>query len=161
MDPPMSKAFRQGDQRCVEAVFEELMPDGYHAAVKLSADRRQMQVVVMDPEDPAIYVANAQFDYNEKQLLGIGGVIQKQPLDDEVTRLAAEFAGICGEYPAAKAKQEAEQLFKASFAAKKQEARDQEAQQRADEAVQLERDRLLARTDAEETHAATEDQALA
>lgn len=164
----MSKGFRPGDIRRVEAEFEEMMPEGYGVEIKLSRDRKHMTVVVMDPENPKVYIANAQFDHAEKPLKGANG-LATQPPAAEVMRIAAEFAQIITAYPAAKAKQDAEQLFKADFVENKQAARDKEAkdieeaeiaaQLLADEKAQRARDKLLAKADAEEAAALADEAA--
>lgn len=154
MVPVMSKGFRPGDVRRTQAAFDEMMPDGYVAEVKMAPDRKFMLVVVMDPEDVTVYVANCSFTYDEKPLKGSNGIAQ-QPPDLEVMRIASEFGKICQQYPASKAKQDAEQLFKTDFADRKQKARDDEelaiaAQEKADEDAQRARDNLLAKADADE-----------
>ena len=136
MGPAMSKAFTQGDQRRVSAAFEEVLPDGFDAEVAMSKDRKHLRAVVMDADEPGVYIASAQFDHNEKALKG-SNAPPRQPPDAEVMRIAAEFCQIIASYPAAKAHQAAEQLFKADFAERKQAAREQEA-----EAAQLETLRL-------------------
>ena len=149
MVKPMSKAFRPGDQRRVQAAFDEMMPEGYAAEVSLSRDRKTMTIVCMDPEAPEIFIANAQFDFAEKQLKR-RGIVPNQPPDEEVMLMATQWAAICEAYPAAKARQEGEQLFKTDFAERKE-------QYAADEAAQAERDKLLLRTDAEEAEAMAQD----
>lgn len=145
----MAKAFRPGDVRRVEAAFEEVLPAEYAAEITLSRDRKTMTVVVMDPDNPEIYVVNAQFDFNEKPMKGLNNTLN-QPPDAEVMRIAGEFAHVCTHYPAAKAKQDAEQLFKSDFAERKE-------QFKADEEAQAARDKLLLRTDAEEEAAMAQD----
>lgn len=159
----MSKGFKPSAVRRVTAAFEEMIPDGYALEVRLSPDRQQMQVVVMDPEDPSIYVCNAQYGWVEKPLKDSNGMAL-QPPDGDVMRMAYEFSQIIEQYPAAKAREKAEQLFKTDFADRKQKARDDEAaaaeiaaQEKADEEAQAARDKLLRRTDREETEAMAED----
>lgn len=157
---PVAKGFRPSDVRRVEGTFLEAMPEEYGVEVELSKDRKHLQVVVMDPDNPAIYVANAQFDFVEEPLKK-RGIIPEQPPQEDVLRMAADFAHICTDYPKAKARQEAEQLFKASFAERKQDAIEQEvfaAQAKVEEEEQRARDRLLAKADADEK-AALEDEA--
>lgn len=146
MGQAMSKQFRPGDVRRVQAAFDEMMPEGYATEVKLSKDRQHIQVVMMDPEAPDVFIANAQFDYNERALKGADGAFPVHPPEAEMMRIAHEFRQICHGYPAAKAKQEAEQLFKKDFSERKEAKRHEEeveAQERAEEAAQRVRDKLL------------------
>lgn len=91
--------FRPSDERRVQAHFDSILPAPYEAEISMSADRTQMTVRVMDPDDATLPVVQAIWAY--ETLPSMRG--QKQPLDAELDTVGEGFIAACNAYTAAKA----------------------------------------------------------
>lgn len=91
--------FRPSDQRRVQAHFDTVLPAPYEAEILLEDDRLTLRARVMDPDDQNLPVVQAIWGYDT--LPTRRG--QKQPADDELAVIGADFIAACNAYTAAKA----------------------------------------------------------
>lgn len=89
--------FRNSAVARVQAAFAAAIPAPYEAEIKLEDDRNTMRVVVTDPDDPALPIAQVIWQWDIK------GPTRLQPSDEEIAVIANSFALICADYPAQKA----------------------------------------------------------
>lgn len=89
--------FRPADQRRVQAAFDEGLDPPYDAQIQLENMRRTMRVVIMDPDDASLPVAQAVWWFDDMALKGV-----KQPSDTEIAAIIDRMKRICSDYPAFK-----------------------------------------------------------
>lgn len=121
--------FRPADVRRVQKAFDLALDPPYDAEVRLENERRTMRVVIMDPDDSSLPVAQAVWWFNPDAMKG-----SKQPLDNEVAAIADEMNRVCTDYPARKAAEAVERAERearqaANLAARKADAEAQAAQE--------------------------------
>lgn len=107
-------------KRVADAFTNAMGPLGFTAKVTFSEDSQRIGVQVVDPEDPTLNVAACVFTYQPPKNLNPSRRIKRpaQPAQDEIDRIAGEFAAICKTYPADKAEAvERAARFKAERAA--------------------------------------------
>lgn len=85
--------FLPSDKRRVQAAFDAKMPEPFEATVTLEEERAAMRVVVLDPDNDQLVVAQAMWWYEEPRTPG-----KVQPANAEVDSIAAAFVQICSEY---------------------------------------------------------------
>lgn len=90
--------FRPSDERRVQKAFDDTLEAPYEAEIQLEDNRKTMRVVIMDPDDPALPVAQAVWWFDPTALKG-----RKQPADEEIALIAAQMNRVCADYPARKA----------------------------------------------------------
>lgn len=89
--------FRPSDARRVQAAFDTDLLPPYEAELTIEDDRKTLRVVVKDPDDPALTVAQAVWWHDPK------AVHTKQPADGELGVIVHAIMVACSEYPAKKA----------------------------------------------------------
>lgn len=89
--------FRPSDERRVQKAFDETLTPPYEAEIQLEDGRKTMRVVIMDPDDPSLPVAQAVWWFDDSALKG-----RKQPADEEISLIAGQMNGVCADYPARK-----------------------------------------------------------
>lgn len=119
--------FLPSDVRRVQAAFDAGLDAPYEAQVQLENMRKTLRVVIMDPDDETLPVAQAYWWFDENALKGT-----KQPRDDELFAIIAAHRQICADYPARKAAEAIEKAERdarqaAQMAARAADAAAQEA----------------------------------
>lgn len=114
--------FKPSDVRRVQAAFENALEGPYEAEVQLENMRKTMRVVIMDPDDPALPVAQAIWWFNDAAAKTV-----KQPSDAEIASVVASHLRICADYPAFKAASAAEKAERDARQAANMAAREADA----------------------------------
>lgn len=127
-------AFRPSDVRRVQAAFDAGLDAPYEAQIQLENMRKTMRVVIMDPDDEQLPVAQAVWWFDPDALKGV-----KQPRDEEIAGIVASHKRICEDYPARKAADAVEKAERDAREAANLAARqaDAEARAAAEEAASL------------------------
>lgn len=99
--------FRPSDERRVQAAFDTDLLPPYEAAITMEDNRKSMRVVVADPDDQKLTVAQAIWWFDDRAPRSA-----KQPADDEIGTIVAAFMVACSEYPDKKAADAAAQAEK-------------------------------------------------
>lgn len=108
--------FRPSDTRRVQAACDLEIQPPYEAQIQLENMRKTMRVVIMDPDDASLPVAQAVWWYDDKAPKDA-----KQPSAAELATIVASMQRACDDYPA----------FKAASAAEKAERDARQAAQMA------------------------------
>lgn len=114
--------FRPSDVRRVQKVLDDTIEAPYEAEIQLEDGRKTMRLVIMDPDDETLPVAQAVWWFDPDALKG-----RKQPEDAEILVIARQMNGVCADYPARKEieaidKAEREARQAANMAARQAEA---------------------------------------
>lgn len=115
--------FRPSDVRRVQAAYDAALDPPYEAQVQLENMRKTMRVIIMDPDDQQLPVAQAVwwFDTDAPRTV-------KQPADAEVAATAASHKRVCTDYPAFKAASAAEKAERDAREAANMAARQADAE---------------------------------
>lgn len=92
--------FRPSDVRRVQAAFDAGLDAPYEAEVQLENMRKTLRVVIMDPDEPALPVAQTVWWFDDGADKSV-----KQPSDAELGAIVGQHIRICTDYPARKAAQ--------------------------------------------------------
>ena len=116
--------FRPSDERRIQAILDALIPPPYEAELSLEDERKTLRVVIADPDDAGLIVAQAVWTYDEK------AIEQRQPRDGDLEATLHSLQAACAGYPAKKAADAAEQAERqareaANLAARQADAREQ------------------------------------
>ena len=125
----MAKAFRAGDGRRVQQIFDAALPQPYEAIVTISPDGSQMLVTMADPDDAALPVAQCLFEFEPiKPGKTVVPIVQPDPA--EANRIAAHWVEVCAVYPQYKENSRKEAERQKAFALQKSAARAAEDEKR-------------------------------
>lgn len=90
--------FMPSDKRRVQAAFDTDLIPPYEAQVFLEDDRKTMRVVIADPDDAQLTVAEAIWWFDDSRTREF-----KQPADGEIGSIVQAMMVACSEYPDKKA----------------------------------------------------------
>ena len=93
----MASRFLPSDRQRVEEEFNDVLPDGYMAIVKIEADGTVLSVTVMDPAAAGIVLCSVRFDF-EQRAPALTSAREPQPAMAEVIRVKAIFADECNRH---------------------------------------------------------------
>lgn len=90
--------FRPSDVRRVQAAFDAALTPPYEAQTTLEDDRKTLRVVIEDPDEARLIVAQAVWWFDESKARET-----KQPADAEIATILNAMQVACSEYPEKKA----------------------------------------------------------
>jgi hypothetical protein len=121
--------FRPSDVRRVQTAFDDNLDPPYEAEIQLDGERLALRVIIMDPDDPALTVAQAIWPFDQSLDKSV-----KQPADAEIASIVEVQKQICVDYPARKAAEAIETAERRAMEAARAAAV-QQAQANAEEAA--------------------------
>lgn len=155
--------FRPSHVRRVAKILEDALPPPYEAEVQLEEGRVKLRVVIMDPDEPDLAVAQAWWEYDEA-----AAKLGMFPREAELKAIADRLSTVCTEYPARKAAAAVEKADREARRAANLEARaaDAVARAEAEKALKSAAAKVLAADDiteplVEDVRKAASDRALA
>lgn len=118
--------FRPSHVRRVQKVLEDALPSPYEAQVRLEEGRTKLRVVIMDPDEQDLPVAQTVWEYDPVAI-----ALGKLPRDDELEAIASRLSTVCAEYPTRKAAEAVEKAERQERRRANAEARAADAEDRA------------------------------
>lgn len=86
--------FRASDVRRVQMALDTALPPPYEGTITLDDTRRTLKIVILDPDNEALTVAQTAFAFQD----GKFWKGKLQPPQDELDSMATRLAQICAAY---------------------------------------------------------------